>query len=128
VHVHLVHGENFPKYCIIFISKPQHDTLMYCVAFWCGKCQTGSFVTVQSQFECGTFKIKFHVLSLRAIQICFSSLFLVLFIFLYQYPVTKNYISYMAVQYLQELISIYKGTPMKLLMKKSDFSAVELRL
>ena len=26
----------------------------------------------------------------------------------------------MAVQYLQELMSIYKGTPMKLLMKKSD--------
>jgi hypothetical protein len=35
---------------------------------------------------------------------------------------------YMAFQYLQELISIYKGTPVKLLMKKSDFSAVELRL
>jgi hypothetical protein len=29
---------------------------------------------------------------------------------------------------LQELMSIYKGTSMKLLMKKSDFSAVELRL
>jgi hypothetical protein len=34
----------------------------------------------------------------------------------------------MAVQYLKELISIYKGTSMKLLIKKSDFSAVELRL
>jgi hypothetical protein len=33
----------------------------------------------------------------------------------------------MAVQYLKELMSIYKGTSMKLLMKKSDFSAVELR-
>jgi hypothetical protein len=29
---------------------------------------------------------------------------------------------------LKELMSIYKGTFMKLLMKKSDFSAVELRL
>jgi hypothetical protein len=34
----------------------------------------------------------------------------------------------MAVQYLKELMSIYKGTSMKFLMKKSDFSAVELRL
>jgi hypothetical protein len=34
----------------------------------------------------------------------------------------------MAVQYLKELMSIYKGTSMKLSMKKSDFSAVELRL
>jgi hypothetical protein len=32
---------------------------MYFVTFWCGKCQTGSVVTVQSQFECGTIKIKF---------------------------------------------------------------------
>ena len=34
----------------------------------------------------------------------------------------------MAVQYLKELMSIYKGTSMKLLKKKSDFSAVEFRL
>ena len=34
----------------------------------------------------------------------------------------------MAVQYLQELMSIYKGTPMKLLMEKSVFAAVEFRL
>ena len=34
----------------------------------------------------------------------------------------------MAVYYLKESMSIYKGTPMKLLMKKSDFSAVEFRL
>jgi hypothetical protein len=34
----------------------------------------------------------------------------------------------MAVQNLKELMSIYKGIPMKLLMKKSDFSAVEFRL
>jgi hypothetical protein len=31
----------------------------------------------------------------------------------------------MVVQYLKELMSIYTGTSMKLLMKKSDFSAVE---
>jgi hypothetical protein len=31
-------------------------------------------------------------------------------------------------QYFKEFMSIYKGTSMKLLMKKSDFSAVELRL
>jgi hypothetical protein len=31
---------------------------MYFVTFWCGKCQTGSVVTVQSQFECGTIKNK----------------------------------------------------------------------
>jgi hypothetical protein len=40
----------------------------------------------------------------------------------------KNYIRYMAVQYLKELMFIYKGTSMKRLMKKSDVSAVELRL
>jgi hypothetical protein len=34
----------------------------------------------------------------------------------------------MIVHYLKEFMSIYKGTSMKLLMKKSDFSAVELRL
>ena len=34
----------------------------------------------------------------------------------------------MAVQYLKEFMSIYKGTSMKLLKKKSDFSAVEFRL
>jgi hypothetical protein len=34
----------------------------------------------------------------------------------------------MAVQYLEELTPIYKGTSMKLLMKKSDFLAVEFRL
>jgi hypothetical protein len=34
----------------------------------------------------------------------------------------------MAVQYLKELMSIYKGTSMKLLIKKSDFPAVELIL
>jgi hypothetical protein len=45
VHVHLVHGEYFKKYCTIFILKLQHDTLMYFVTFWCGKCQTGSVVT-----------------------------------------------------------------------------------
>jgi hypothetical protein len=28
---------------------------MYFVPFWCGKCQTGSVVTVQSQFECGMY-------------------------------------------------------------------------
>jgi hypothetical protein len=36
-----------------FILKLQHDTLVYFVTFWCGKCQTGSVVTVQSQFERG---------------------------------------------------------------------------
>jgi hypothetical protein len=35
---------------------------------------------------------------------------------------------YIAVQYLKELKFIYKGISMKLLMKKSDFSAVEFRL
>ena len=40
----------------------------------------------------------------------------------------KNYIRYMAVQYLKELMSIYKGTSMKLLLNKSDFSAIEFRL
>jgi hypothetical protein len=44
---------------------------MYFVTFWCGKCQTGSVVTVQSQFECGTIKIKFLVFCLRAIKTCF---------------------------------------------------------
>jgi hypothetical protein len=39
-----------------------------------------------------------------------------------------NYIRCLAVQYLKELKFIYKGTSMNLLMKKSDFSAVELRL
>jgi hypothetical protein len=34
----------------------------------------------------------------------------------------------MAVQYLKEFMSIYKGTSMKLLKKKSDFSAAEFRL
>ena len=34
---------------------------MYFVTFWCGKCQTGSVVTVQSQSEHGTIKIKFLV-------------------------------------------------------------------
>jgi hypothetical protein len=40
----------------------------------------------------------------------------------------KNYFRYMVVQYLKELMSIYKGTSMKLLMKKSEFLAVEFRL
>ena len=34
----------------------------------------------------------------------------------------------MAVQYMKELMSIYKGTSMKLLMKTSDCLAVEFRL
>jgi hypothetical protein len=34
----------------------------------------------------------------------------------------------MAVQNLKELMSIYKGISMELLMKQSDFSAVEFRL
>ena len=34
----------------------------------------------------------------------------------------------MTVQYLKEFMSIYKGTSMKLLKKKSDFSAVAFRL
>jgi hypothetical protein len=62
---------------------------MYLVAFWCGKCQTGSVVTVQSQFEHGTIKIKFLDVCLRAIQTCFSDPFFALFIFLYQYPINK---------------------------------------
>jgi hypothetical protein len=42
---------------------------------------------------------------------------------------TYIFIRYMAVQYLKEFMSIiYKGTSMKLLKKKSDFSAVEFRL
>ena len=85
-------------------------------------------MTVQSQFESGTIKIKFLVFCLRAIKTCFFNLFFALFIFLYQYPVKKTISGIMAVQYLKELMSIYKGTSMKLLMKKSDFSAVELRL
>jgi hypothetical protein len=36
---------------------------MYFVTFWCGKCQTVSVVTVQSQSERGTIKIKFLVCS-----------------------------------------------------------------
>jgi hypothetical protein len=36
---------------------------------WCGKCQTGSVVTVQSQSEFGTIKIKFLVFCLRAIKL-----------------------------------------------------------
>ena len=61
-----------------------------------------------------------------------TNLFLKTFLGLIYIPITiasqGNYISYMAVQYLQELMSIYKGTSMKLSMKKSDFSAVEFRL
>jgi hypothetical protein len=41
---------------------------MYFVIFWCRKCQTGSGVTVQSQSERGTIKIKFLVFCLRAIK------------------------------------------------------------
>ena len=62
-------------------------------------------------------KILFNI-----IKTCFFYHFLSSFIFLYQYPV-KNYIRHLAVQYLQELMSIYK-----LLMKKSYFSAVGFRL
>ena len=40
---------------------------MYFVTFWCGKCQTGSVVTVQSQFERGTIKIKFLVVYLKGV-------------------------------------------------------------
>ena len=40
---------------------------MYFVTFWCGKCQTGSLVTVQSQFERGTIKIKFLVFCLKGV-------------------------------------------------------------
>jgi hypothetical protein len=39
-----------------------------------------------------------------------------------------TYIRHLAVQYLQQLMSIYKSTSMKLLKKKYDFSAVEFRL
>jgi hypothetical protein len=53
------------------------DTLMYFVTFWCGKCQTGSVVTVQSQFECDTIKIKFLVMTLQLLRLvdlmCFCS-------------------------------------------------------
>ena len=101
---------------------------MYFVTFWCGKCQTGSVVTVQSQFECGTIKIMFLVFGLKAIKtvsLTFSLPYLYSYISISS---QKNYIRYMAVQYLQELMSIYKGTSMELLMKKSDFSAVELIL
>ena len=38
---------------------------MYFVTFWRGKCQTGSVVIVQSQFERGTIKIKFLVFCLK---------------------------------------------------------------
>ena len=65
---------------------------MYFVTFWCGKCQTGPVMTVQSQFERGIINIKFLVFCLTAIKTCFSILFFALFIFLYQYPV-KNTIS-----------------------------------
>jgi NADH:ubiquinone oxidoreductase subunit 5 (subunit L)/multisubunit Na+/H+ antiporter MnhA subunit len=54
---------------------------MYFVTFWCRKCQTGSVVTVQSQSEHGTIKIKFLVFCLRAIKTCFFNLFFSLFIF-----------------------------------------------
>ena len=40
---------------------------MYFVTFWCGKCQTGSVVTVQSQFECGTIKNKFLAFCLKGV-------------------------------------------------------------
>jgi hypothetical protein len=40
---------------------------MYFVTFWCGKCQTGSVVTVQSQSERGTIKIKFLVFCLKGV-------------------------------------------------------------
>ena len=77
-------------------------------------------------FDCYPCLVAIH---LRAIKTCFSNLFLALFIFLYQYPVKKSISGiYMAVQYLKEFMSIYKGTFMKLLKKKSDFSAVEFRL
>jgi hypothetical protein len=39
---------------------------MYFVTFWCGKCQTGSVVTVQSQFECGTIENITHALDVHA--------------------------------------------------------------
>jgi hypothetical protein len=35
--------------------------------YGCGKCQTGSVVTVQIQFECGTIKIKFLVFCLKGV-------------------------------------------------------------
>jgi hypothetical protein len=38
---------------------------MYFVTFWCGKCQIGSVVTVQGQFERGTIIIKFLVFALE---------------------------------------------------------------
>jgi hypothetical protein len=47
--------------------KLQHDTLLYFVTFWCGKCQTGSVVTVQRQCERGTIKIKFLVFCLKGV-------------------------------------------------------------
>jgi hypothetical protein len=40
---------------------------MYFITFWYGKCQTGSVVTVQSQFERGTIKIKFLVFCLKGV-------------------------------------------------------------
>jgi hypothetical protein len=35
---------------------------MYFVSFWCGKGQTGSVVTVQSQFEHGTIKKQYKAI------------------------------------------------------------------
>jgi hypothetical protein len=63
----------------------------------------------------------------QAIKICFSNFSLP---YLYSLWISskQNYIRYMAVQCLKELMSIYKGTSKKLLMKTSDFSAVEFRL
>jgi hypothetical protein len=63
---------------------------MYFVTFWCGKCQTGSVVTVQSQFERGTITIKFLAFCLKAIKTSFTNVFFALFIFQYQYPVKKT--------------------------------------
>ena len=53
---------------------------MYFVTFWCGKCQTGSVVTVQSQFERGIIKIKFLVFCLKGvIQKCTTKEFSIAF-------------------------------------------------
>jgi hypothetical protein len=41
--------------------------MMYFVAIWCGKCQAGTVVTVQSQFERGTIKIKFLFVYLKGV-------------------------------------------------------------
>ena len=100
---------------------------MYFVTFWCGKCQTGSVVTVQSQFECGTIKIKFLVFCLRAIKTV-SLTFSLPYLYSYIDIQSKKLYQVYGSQYMKELMSIYKGTSMKFLMKKSDFSAVELRL